>query len=343
MPDGDPQVFRATLAETLVYVSDHEPGIRRRRAGKGFAYRDAAGDAVRDPETLERIRRLAIPPAWTDVWISADPRGHVQAVGRDARGRKQYLYHSDWNAERSATKYARTAAFGRALPRIRERTRIDLAPRGLTREKVLATVVRLLELTLVRVGNREYARLNRSYGLTTLTKRHLELEGSALVLHFQGKSGVEHRVGVRDRRLARLLRSFQELPGQQLFKYRDAGGQLVPIESADVNHYLHEIAGEAFSAKDFRTWAATVSAARALRIEPPPGSMTEAKRVMARCCRAISGLLGNTPAVCRSSYIHPTVFESYADGRLCAALPEPEDQAFETALIELLEAAAEAS
>lgn len=337
MPDGD--VLRATLVESLVYVSDHEPGIGRRRAGKGFVYRDAAGNVVRDPATLARIRKLAIPPAWTDVWISADPRGHIQAVGRDAKGRKQYHYHHDWNAERAATKYARTAAFGRALPRIRGRTEADLARRGLTREKVLATVVRLLELTLVRVGNKEYARVNRSYGLTTLTKRHLELEGSALVLHFRGKSGIEHRVGLRDRRLARLLRGLQELPGQQLFKYHDADGQLVPVESADVNDYLRQIAGEDFSAKDFRTWAATVSAARALRIEPPPGSKTEAKRVMARCCRAVSGLLGNTPAVCRASYIHPTVFETYADGRLSTALPAPEDDAFETALIELLEAA----
>ena len=339
MPDGDPYLFRATLVETLVYVSDQEPGLTRRRAGKGFAYRDAAGILLRDAEVLARIRKLAVPPAWTEVWISADPRGHIQAVGRDAKARKQYLYHPDWSAKRSASKYARTAAFGRALPRIRERTDADLARRGPTREKVLATVVRLLELTLVRVGNREYARINRSYGLTTLTKRHLELEGSALVLHFRGKSGVEHRVGLRDRRLAGLLRGLQELPGQQLFKYRDAEGQFVLIESADVNSYLHEIAGEDFSAKDFRTWAATVSAARALRIEPPPETKTEAKRVLARCCRAVSGLLGNTPAVCRASYIHPTVFDAYADGRLRAALPEPEDEAFEAALIELLEAA----
>lgn len=327
----------------LWYVSDDfTPGIRRRKERDHFVYVDPDGRRVEDQAALTRIRKLAIPPAWTDVWISADPRGHIQAVGRDAKGRKQYLYHAHWSAERSATKYARTAAFGRALPRIRERTEADLARRGLTREKVLATVVRLLELTLVRVGNREYARVNRSYGLTTLTKRHLELEGSALVLHFRGKSGIEHRVGVRDRRLARLLRSFQELPGQQLFKYRDHDGQLVPIESADVNSYLHEIAGENFSAKDFRTWAATVSAARALRIEPPPATRTEAKRVMARCCRAVSGLLGNTPAVCRASYIHPTVLEAYAEGRLACALPEPEHETFETAIIEFLEAAAEA-
>jgi DNA topoisomerase-1 len=343
MADGDLQAFQALVVESVVYVTDQEPGITRRRAGKGFVYRDASGAVIRDPETLERVRKLAIPPAWTEVWISPDPRGHIQAVGRDAKGRKQYLYHSGWSAERSAVKYARAAAFGRALPQIRERTEADLSKRGLSREKVLATVVRLLEITLVRVGNREYARTNRSYGLTTLTKRHLQLEGSALVLHFKGKSGIEHRVGVRDRRLARLLRSFQELPGQHLFKYRDHDGELVPVESADVNDYLRSVAGDGFSAKDFRTWAATVSAARALRAEPAPGSKTEAKRTLSRCCRAVSGLLGNTPAVCRASYIHPAVFDAYTEGRLADALPEPEDEAFEAALIEFLEEAAQAA
>jgi DNA topoisomerase-1 len=343
MADGDVQSFQALVVESVVYVSDHEPGIRRRRAGKGYVYRDASGAVVRDSETLERIRKLAIPPAWTEVWISPDPRGHIQAVGRDAKGRKQYIYHAGWSAERSAAKYARAAAFGRALPQIRERTEADLSKRGLTREKVLATVVRLLELTLIRVGNREYARTNRSYGLTTLTKRHLELEGSALVLHFRGKSGIERRIGVRDRRLARLLRNFQELPGQHLFKYPDAEGELVPIESADVNDYLREVAGDGFSAKDFRTWAATVSAARALRAEPPPRSKTEAKRTIARCCRAVSGLLGNTPSVCRASYIHPAVLEAYAEGLLADALPEPEDETFEPALIAFLEEAVEAA
>jgi DNA topoisomerase-1 len=341
MADGDPMLFRAALAPSVVYLTDQEPGFTRRRAGAGFCYRDASGALVRDPETLARIRKLAIPPAWTQVWISPDPCGHIQAVGRDAKGRKQYLYHSGWSAERSASKYARTSAFGRALPRIRERTEADLARRGLTREKVLATALRLLEITLIRVGNREYARKNRSYGLTTLTKRHLETNGSALVLHFKGKSGVEHRVGVRDRRLARLLKTFQELPGQQLFKYRDADGALVGIESGDVNGYLREIAGEDFSAKDFRTWAATVSAARALRGAPLPETKAEAKRTLARTCRAISSLLGNTPSVCRASYIHPAVLDAYAERRLGDALPAPDDEGFEAALITFLEAEAE--
>jgi DNA topoisomerase-1 len=327
--------------ETLiVFASDQTPGISRRRAGKGFVYRDADGTAVRDAATLDRIRKLAIPPAWTQVWINPDPRGHLQAVGRDAKGRKQYRYHDQFSAERSQAKYARTAAFGRALPRIRARVEHDLSLRGMPREKVLATVVRLLELTLVRVGNREYAKQNRSYGLTTLTKRHLELHGAALRFHFKGKSGVEHDVGLRDRRLARLLKTFQALPGQHLFKYRDAAGDLAPIASQDVNAYLREIAGEDVSAKDFRTWAATVSAARTLCGEPAPASATAAKRCLARCCKAVSGLLGNTPSVCRASYIHPAILEAYAEGRLCGVFPEPEDAGFEDALIAFLERAA---
>ena len=320
----------------LTYVSDCDPGIRRRRSGRGFSYRGVEGHTLKDPATLQRIRRLAIPPAWTDVWICPDSMGHIQATGRDAKGRKQYRYHDLWSASRSQTKYARMAAFGRALPKIRARVDHDLSLRGPVRDKVLATAVRIMELTLIRVGNKEYARQNRSYGLTTLNKRHLDVDGAALIIHFRGKSGVDHRVNVRDRRLARIVRGLQELRGQQLFKYRDESGVLVPVESSDVNGYIREAAGDDFTAKDFRTWAGTVSAARALCREPPPASKAEAKRVVSRCVKAVAGLLGNTASVCRSSYVHPDVFDAYADGRL-SGLPDPESPQFEAAMIEFLE------
>jgi DNA topoisomerase-1 len=342
MADGaqHPTIISPDGSHRLLYVTDHEPGITRRRAGKGFTYRDAEGRTVKDAETLERIRKLAIPPAWSDVWISPEPLGHIQATGRDAKGRKQYRYHDDWSASRSQTKYSRMAAFGRALPRIRERVEADLSTRGLTREKVLATVVRLLELTQIRIGNKEYAKQNKSYGLTTLNKRHVDVDGSALIFAFKGKSGVTHKVSLKDRRLARILKDIQDLRGQQLFKYRDQNGDLVPIESADVNAYIREIAGEDFSAKDFRTWAGTISAARALCLEPQPSSKAEEKRTVLRCVRAVSGLLGNTPTVCRGSYVHPRIFEAYADGTLASAFPSPEDAEFEKALIDFLEAEA---
>jgi DNA topoisomerase-1 len=256
MPDGNlaPAQTSAPVVvvpgcETLTYVHDDGPGISRHGAGHGFSYHDPKGRLVKDAVTLERIRRLAIPPAWTDVWISPEPCGHIQATGRDVKGRKQYRYHDLWNAGRSQSKYGRLAQFGRALPKLRERVDHDLAKRGIVREKVLATAVRLLEITLIRVGNKEYARQNKSYGLTTLHKRHLAVDGGVLEFHFKGKSGVEHRMTVRDQRLARIVRGFQELPGQQLFKYRDDTGALVPIGSGDVNAYIHEVAGEDFSAR----------------------------------------------------------------------------------------------
>ncbi|HEY0053084.1 MAG TPA: DNA topoisomerase IB, partial [Caulobacteraceae bacterium] len=307
-------------------------------AGKGFRYIED-GRRVTDAATLARIRALAIPPAWTDVWICPRANGHIQATGRDARGRKQYRYHADWSTSRSQNKFGRMAEFGRALPKVRERVEADLGRRGVCREKVLATALRLLEITLIRVGNREYARQNRSYGLTTLQKRHLDVDGAAMTFSFRGKSGVLHRMSVRDRRLATILRSLRELPGQDLFKYRDAEGNLVEIGSADVNAYIHEIAGDGFSAKDFRTWAGTVSAARALRQASPPASKAEAKRVVTTCVKAVSGVLGNTPTVCRSSYVHPAVFQAFEDGRLAQLLPEPDSLQFETALIDLLDAA----
>lgn len=324
----------------LTWCSDETPGLRRVRRGRGFAYLDADGAPVRDPATLARIRALALPPAWTDVWICPRATGHIQATGRDARGRKQYRYHPDWNEARGEDKFARLAEFGRALPRLRRRVDDDLGRRGPCREKVLATVVRLLEISLIRVGNREYARQNRSFGLTTLHKRHLAVDGTALQFAFRGKSGVEHRVSVRDRRLATVVRGLRDLPGQQLFKYRDETGALVPIGSEDVNAYIRETLGERFSAKDFRTWAGTVSAARALRAEPPPETPTAAKRRLTVCVRAVAGLLGNTPTVCRSAYIHPRVLELYAEGRLTGALPGPDAQGFERALIRLLAEAA---
>ena len=337
MPDGAPGIDAAARAAGLVYCNDELPGLRRIGRGRGFSYVDPEGRPVRDPAVLERIRALAIPPAWTDVWICPRDQGHIQATGRDARGRKQYRYHAEWSDSRAGSKFDRLAAFARALPRLRRRVDADLALRGPRRQKVLATAVRLLEITLIRVGNREYARTNRSYGLTTLHKRHLATDGRGLALHFRGKSGVEHRVSVRDRRLARILRSLRELPGQHLFKYTDEAGDLVAISSEDVNAYIRETLGDQFSAKDFRTWAGTVSAARALRQEAPPATPSEAKRRITACVKSVSGLLGNTPAVCRSAYVHPGVFDAYAAGRLADALPGPEAQGFETALVRLLE------
>ena len=325
------------VPEGLRWYSDDRPGIRRRGRGKGFEYIGLDGKTVRDAPTLERIRRLAIPPAWTEVWICPKANGHIQATGRDVKGRKQYRYHDDWSAARSSGKFERMAAFGRALPQIRERVEADLSRRGPVREKVLATVVRLLEITLIRVGNREYARQNRSYGLTTLQKRHVAVDGTALRFRFKGKSGVEHDSGLRDRRLARILKDLRELPGQQLFKYRDETGEWREVESADVNAYIRDIAGDDFSAKDFRTWAATVSAARALCEAEAPASATAAKRQMNVCIRAVAGMLGNTPTVCRSSYIHPAVLEDFAEGRLPGDWPSADDAAFEEALIAYLE------
>ena len=326
----------AAIPEGLTWCSDELPGIRRTAAGDGFHYHDARGRELTDEKALARIRALAIPPAWTDVWICPRASGHIQAIGRDAKGRKQYRYHPDWSAHAAETKFERLPDFARALPKLRKRVEADLGRRGPCREKVLATAVRLLELTLIRVGNAQYARQNRSYGLTTLNKRHLEVDGAALIFAFKGKSGVEHEVKVRDRRLATVVRGLRELPGQQLFKYRDETGELCAVSSDDVNAYIREAMGEQFSAKDFRTWAGTVSAARALRDMEPPSSPTEAKRRINVCVKAVAGLLGNTPTVCRASYVHPKVFELYQEGRLQGALPGPEAATFERALAKVL-------
>jgi DNA topoisomerase-1 len=322
----------------LSYVNDQDPGIHRVTERGRVDYRDAHGRLVRDEATLERIRKLAIPPAWTDVWICARPRGHIQAVGRDARGRKQYRYHADWRTVRDAHKYHRMVAFGRALPRLRERVAADLAKPGLPREKVLAAAVRLLEITLIRVGNDEYAKANKSFGLTTLRKRHVTLTGAGAVFEFRGKSGKNHRTGFRDRRLARVLRRCEELPGQRLFQYIDADGERRDVESDDVNAYLRETLGDDFSAKDFRTWAATLSAARGLcLLAAEAEATTPTKAAITTCVKAVAGLLGNTPTVCRASYIHPCVFDAYEGGRLSPDLGG-EALAAEAALLELLDA-----
>jgi len=325
-------------AAGLAYVNDNEPGIRRRRSGSGFSYLGPEGDIVRDEATLERIRSLAIPPAWTEVWISPNPSGHIQAVGRDQRGRKQYRYHARWKATRDSFKYDRLIAFGRALPRLRRRIERDLARRGLPREKVLAAVVRVMEITLIRVGNKEYARQNRSFGLTTLRDRHAHIGGGKAIFEFRGKSGKVHRTGFRDRRLARIVKACQDLPGQHLFQYLDEDGQRHAVESADVNRYIRETMGEDFSAKDIRTWAGTLSAARALIMQEPCASAAQAKRTINTCVKAVAGVLGNTAAVCRAAYIHPAVLQAYADGAL-ALKPLSDERAFERAVLRFLEAA----
>jgi DNA topoisomerase-1 len=305
----------------LHHTHDGVPGIRRVRAGRGFRYIDPDGRPVRDGETLTRIRSLAIPPAWTEVWICRSANGHLQATGRDARRRKQYRYHPRFRAARERYKYRRLLAFARSLPAIRRRVRRDLRRRGLPREKVLATVVALLERTLVRVGNPRYARENRSFGLTTLRDRHARVAGARVRLRFRGKGGRLHEVDIEDRRVATIVRRCQDLPGQDLFQYLDEAGDVVEIRSDDVNAYLREAAGEDVSAKDFRTWAGTLLAYRALRGSPRQEATADepvqiARRAMIAAIRSTALRLGNTAAVCRKSYIHPAVLDAYADGRL---------------------------
>jgi DNA topoisomerase-1 len=302
----------------LRYVTDQEPGIGRRRTRAGFRYVCPNGEPLRDERTLRRIAALAIPPAWTDVWICPSPRGHLQATGRDARGRKQYRYHPRWRAVRDETKYGRSIAFAEALPRLRERVRADLARPGLPKEKVVAAVVRLLETTLIRVGNDEYARTNDSYGLTTLQDEHAAVDGARLRFAFRGKGGVEHEVDLHDRRLAAIVRRCQDLPGQDLFQYRNGDGTIQRVTSDDVNAYLHEAMGEAFTAKDFRTWAGTVLAARELHAAGAAESEAEAKRNVVAAIEAVAKRLGNTRAVCRACYVHPALLAAYLDGGLTA-------------------------
>jgi DNA topoisomerase-1 len=324
------------LPQGLSYVSDQDPGIRRKKARSGFNYVGPDGKPVTDEKTLDRIRALVIPPAWTDVWISPKPSSHIQATGRDQRGRKQYRYHARWSAERGAGKYDRLIAFGRALPRLRSKVDEDLARRGLPREKVLAAVIRVMEATLIRVGNEEYARTNKSFGLTTLRDRHVKIGATKAAFEFRGKSGKVHTTGFNDRRLARVVKACQDLPGQRLFQYLDDEGQRRAVESADVNAYIREAMGEDFSAKDFRTWAGTVAAARALTM-PDCADLSAAKRNLNTCVKAVAGLLGNTAAVARSAYIHPAILNAYAEGRLDLK-PRGKERPFELAVLRFLEA-----
>ena len=307
------------IAETagLRYVTDALPGIRRGRRGRGFSYRRSNGSIENRRRTLDRIRSLAIPPAWTDVWICPYPNGHLQATGRDARGRKQYRYHPQWRHVRDAAKYDRVVDVGRALPRIRERVKQDLALPGMPREKVLAAVVQLLDDTLMRVGNAEYARLNESFGATTIRNEHVTVRGQTVLFTFRGKSGRHHELTVVDRRLARIVGRCQALPGQELFAYVDDDGMARDVGSQDVNEYLREIAmDDRLSAKDLRTLGGTVVAAQALAEADPPASTTEAKTAIADAVRRVAADLGNTAAVARSAYIHPAVIDAFTDGTL---------------------------
>jgi len=323
-PDSDARTH--ARAAGLRYSTDARPGIQRRRAGRGFSYRSPDGETMHDKAVLARIRALAIPPAWTDVWICPDPAGHLQATGRDARRRKQYRYHARWRARRDDAKFERLLDVARVLPRIRARCDEDLATPGLTREKVLAAVVRLLELTLIRVGNDEYARLNRSFGLTTLQGRHASVRGTSIRFRFRGKSGQRHEVGLRDRRLAAIIRRCQDLPGQDLFQYVDDEGLARDVTSDDVNDYLREVSGTDVTAKDFRTWAGTVLAYRALRALAPVDDDRAAKRNVVEAVRLTAGRLGNTPAVARTSYVHPAILEAYLDGAIGGALLEAAEE-----------------
>jgi DNA topoisomerase-1 len=314
VPDADPAA--AAKSAGLRYVGDGMPGIRRKRIGKAFTYIGADGKPVCDPDEMRRIQSLVIPPGWSDVWICPIPTGHIQATARDAKGRKQYRYHPRWRMIRDETKYDKMIAFGQVLPRIRRRVDADLARPGLPREKILATVVRLLETTLIRVGNEEYARHNASFGLTTMRDRHVDVSGSTLRFEFRGKSGVQHSVDIKDRRLARVVKRSQDLPGEELFQYLGENGERHTIESSDVNNYLREITGEDFTAKDFRTWAGTVLAATALREFEAWDSKAQAKRNVVRAIESVAKRLGNTKAVCKKCYIHPAVLNTYLDGSL---------------------------
>jgi DNA topoisomerase I len=300
-------------AAGLRYVMDDKPGLTRHKRGKGFVYRSPDGKAVKDAATLARIRSLAIPPAYTEVWICPSENGHLQATGRDARGRKQYRYHPRWREVRDEVKYGRMLAFGAALPVIRARTNSDLQATGLPRTKVLGALVQLLEKTLIRIGNEEYARTNKSFGLTTMKDRHVEVNGSTLIFEFRAKSGIQQTIDLREPRLAKTVKKCQDLPGQTLFQYVDEDGEQQSVDSGDVNDYLREITGQDFTAKDFRTWAGTVLAACALREFAEFTSETQAKKNIVQAIESVARKLGNTKAVCRKCYVHPAVLDAYLD------------------------------
>ena len=324
-----PESQQAARAAGLRYTTDTRPGIRREPDGDGFRYVAPDGSRITDDATLARIRSLAIPPAYDDVWISPLANGHLQATGRDAKGRKQYRYHPQWRRVRDETKYDRMLAFGAALPQIRARVAQDMARPGLSREKVLATVVRLLETTFIRIGNEQYAHENQHYGLTTLHNDHVDVSGTALSFHFVGKSGKAHDITLRDRQLARIIARLRDLPGEELFEYPDDSGMLHTISSHDVNAYLHEIVGEEFTAKDFRTWAGTMLAALALQELEAYDNQTQAKKNVAEAIKRVAARLGNTPTVCRKCYVHPGVLEAYLDGSMAEGLAQTVEQELE--------------
>jgi DNA topoisomerase-1 len=334
-PDTASDPASAAKAAGLRYTTDDRPGLGRKRVGTSFRYVDAQGRAIRDREVLGRIHALVIPPAWEDVWICPSSLGHIQATGRDEKGRKQYRYHSRWREVRDGTKYDRMMAFGRAVPRIRECCDRDIALAGLPRRKVLAAVVQLLERSLIRVGNDEYAKKNHSFGLTTLRNKHVVLEGASIQFVFRGKSGVRHTIDVHDRRLARIVSYCQELPGQELFQYIDDDGETRDVDSADVNEYLREVAGGEFTAKDFRTWAGTVLATLALQEFEAFDSEAQAKKNIVRAVESVAERLGNTPTVCRKCYIHPAVLDAYLDGSMIEALQQRTDREMEETLGDL--------
>jgi DNA topoisomerase-1 len=317
-----PHPTESAKAAGLRYTTDAKPGIKRRRNGNGFLYLSPDGKPIKDPDELQRIRKLVIPPAWTEVWICTDPRGHLQATGRDARGRKQHRYHPRWREVRDETKYYRMIGFAQALPAIRRRTKADVRKAALNREKVLATVVQLLEKTLIRVGNGEYAKQNRSFGLTTLRDGHVDVKGARVTFSFRGKSGVEHEVDLNDWRLARIVRECRDLPGQDLFQYLDENGDRQTVGSSDVNEYLRAITGQDFTSKDFRTWAGTVLAAQLLRDFEAFESEAQAKRNIVQAVESVAKRLGNTKAVCRKCYIHPAIFDAYMDGSMLKTISQ---------------------
>jgi DNA topoisomerase-1 len=308
-------------AAGLRYANAAKAGITRKRRGKGFVFCGPTGRIIRDEKTLARIRALVLPPAWTDVWISTDPRAHLQATGRDAAGRKQYRYHPDWRSERDSTKYHRMLAFAQVLPIIRRRTRRDLMGPACCRPRVLATVVELLARTYIRIGNEEYTRKHKSHGLTTLQDRHVKISGRNLKFAFRGKSGVFQSIEIEEPRLAKAVRECQDLPGQTLFQYRDDHKKVKSLSSTDINAYLREVTGEQFTAKDYRTWAGTLAAAQALDKLEPPKSKTASNKVIVKAIDEVAGVLGNTRAVCRGSYIHPAVIESFLDGLTLGSVP----------------------
>jgi DNA topoisomerase-1 len=328
-----PDCVASARAAGLRYTTDGRPGIRRVKHGSTFRYFAPSGRRVTNREDLARIKALVIPPAWTDVWICTDPSGHLQATGRDARGRKQYRYHAKWRVIRDETKYYRLIGFAKALPAIRRRTSADLRRKDLERDKVLALVVQLLEKTLIRVGNDEYARQNRSFGLTTLREKHVDVRGARVRFAFRGKSGVEHEIALDDRRLAAIVRACRDMPGYDLFQYYQPDGTRQAIGSADVNEYLKEITGEDFTSKDFRTWAGTVLAAGLLRRCEPCSSETEARKNIVRAVESVAHRLGNTKAVSRKCYIHPAIFDSYLDGSL-SKMPEQKEEVAVLALLQ---------